>query len=198
MRLYIAGAWTEQHKRARPMISRARAAGIDITHDWTQPEVNLCSCAHLRVLHRAPTDDVGFTGCTLCGCIEFNGIGTGSDATLSSEERRAHAIDDLQGVLTADIFWLLAPDSKQGCGCWTELGAAVSARWLRNAAWPHIVVSGSKRDRSIFTELAERRFDRDGDALTWIVSEHVARSKEVLIFRHDVEEEAFAGDVGQS
>ena len=37
MRLYIAGAWIEQIERARPMMAKARALGISITYDWTDP-----------------------------------------------------------------------------------------------------------------------------------------------------------------
>lgn len=35
MKIYIAGAWVEQHTRARPMIAAVRAAGLVVTCDWT-------------------------------------------------------------------------------------------------------------------------------------------------------------------
>lgn len=170
MRLYIAGAWIEQHKRARPMVSRARAAGVEIVHDWTVP---------------------------------FDGIGVRSDALLPLEDRRRHATDDLEAVLTCDVLWLLAPETKTSSGSWTELGAALAAKWLRlglSLGWPLVVVSGRKSDRSIFTSLADRRFESDEDALTWVVAEHVAKRMEVRILQRDGSQEetqAVAGDVGQ-
>ena len=38
MRIYVAGAWSEQWTRARPVMDRLRAAGHSITYDWTVPE----------------------------------------------------------------------------------------------------------------------------------------------------------------
>lgn len=170
MRLYVAGSWGEQHRRARPMLSRARAAGIVIAHDWTVP-------FDTEVL---------------------------PDALLPSEDRHRHAVDDLEGVLTCDVLWLLAPETQAGCGCWIEFGAALSAKWLRlgRLGWPLVVASGRTSERSIFTSLADRKFESDEDALTWIVAEHVAQRKVVHIMQRDGSQEenqgeTVAGDVGQ-
>lgn len=42
MKVYVAGAWVEQHQRARPMIAKLRAVGIEITCDWTIAEGTEC------------------------------------------------------------------------------------------------------------------------------------------------------------
>jgi hypothetical protein len=55
-RVYVAGAWTEQHTRARPMIARLREAGAVITMDWTQAEGDLCACGHSKLVHRNSGD----------------------------------------------------------------------------------------------------------------------------------------------
>ena len=38
MKFYVAGAFIEQHQRARPMMAKLREAGHQISHDWTQAE----------------------------------------------------------------------------------------------------------------------------------------------------------------
>jgi len=38
MRIYVSGAWLEQHERARPVMERLRTAGFIITQDWTRPK----------------------------------------------------------------------------------------------------------------------------------------------------------------
>ena len=143
--IYVAGAWIEQHLRARPMIAALKAAGISITRDWTRPEGD---------------------------------IGVGSDSALTHEERVSLSNLNLQGVLDADIFWLLAANEKGSTGAWVELGAALAARRMRREfvaiahgeifERPTIVVSGAKARRTIFTELADNLFNTDGEALSHI------------------------------
>jgi hypothetical protein len=198
MRVYIAGAFIEQHFRARPMMAKLRDAGVTISHDWTQAEGNVCSCGHEKRHHapqascpasgwRAttstrcewalPTGHVG--DIERCPCSAFNGIGVGSDSALTPKQRKQFALDDLQGVLTADVVWLLAANSQGASGSWVELGAALALRSLRTtmaAAMknitrgelsppPKIIVSGPKWQRTIFTELADKTFSSDDEAL---------------------------------
>ena len=177
MKAYVAGAWVEQHQRARPMIARLREAGVDITMNWPQAEGDVCACGHHRDDHgpaSAPEDPscIGL----LCECPMFNGIGSGGDSQLSDADRIKYAQADLDGVLQADIVWLLAANDKGACGSWVELGAAQSARQLRVALGfgpsPIIFVSGPKNKRTIFTELADKLFETDEEALAYIVGLH--------------------------
>jgi hypothetical protein len=184
-RIYIAGAWVEQHRRARPMIAKVREAGIVVTHDWTVAEGDVCSCNHHRQRHApyAGHDvDAAFrnpTACADCGCETFNGIGPGSDsAPLTPEQRRTYAQADLDGVLSADVVWLLAANDKGACGSWVEIGAAIvardlaarSGRFVAKSCPPMVIVSGAKNRRTIFTELADRLFDTDEHALQYITT----------------------------
>ena len=110
----------------------------------------------------------------------FNGIGSGGDSQLSDADRIKYAQADLDGVLQADIVWLLAANDKGACGSWVELGAALAMREIRRAlvpaglsvAGPHIVVSGPKWKRTIFTQLADRWDEDDEEALAYIVGLH--------------------------
>ena len=60
-RFYVAGAWTEQHRRARPMIARLETAGLVCTCNWTQAEGDVCMCGHHRQQHAPMADIVGAT-----------------------------------------------------------------------------------------------------------------------------------------
>jgi hypothetical protein len=171
-KIYVAGAWAEQHRRARPMISKARAAGLVVTHDWTQTEEDVCACGHHRQEHQPFKPAASIRGCTYivqeadrsssptyCSCGAFNGVGTGGDSALTAEKRRAFAFADLRGVLDADVVWLLAADDTNACGSWVELGVAIAARQFRPqkemvppVCFPYIVVSGPQWRRTIFTE----------------------------------------------
>lgn len=94
----------------------------------------------------------------------------GSDADLTHIQRRKFALEDLIGVTKADVLWLLAPEAKGSCGAWVELGFALALRDERGLETPSpvIIVSGSMNKRSIFTELADRLFDTDAEALKWL------------------------------
>ena len=172
MKAYIAGAWVEQHQRARPMIAKVREAGLDVTTDWTQAEGDVCSCgappARARTVRRhrcGRARRVAAPPRGLCAVLlrRFNGIGSGGDSQLTDTDRIKYAIADLEGVLTADIVWLLAANDKGACGSWVELGAALALRQTRMLATdgtsgtPRIVVSGPKWKRTIFTQLARTR-----------------------------------------
>lgn len=184
MKVYVAGAWVEQHWRARPMIARLREAGHVITCDWTQAEGNVCACGHHRSEHgtikgRACSGSEMIAGGAIalsCMCSAFNGLGvSGGDAALSPEDRRKYAQADVDGVLAADVVWLLAANTQNACGSWVEFGVALGVCEHANtmskigvALGPTIVVSGLKNRRTIFTELAHRLFDTDEEAFAWI------------------------------
>lgn len=164
--IYVAGAWVEQHFRARPMIAKLREAGHTITCDWTQAEGDVCECGHPRSHH----SEVPVTGSYCCDrCPGFNGIGTAVDANLSPADRKRFALADLDDVLSADIVWLLAANDKGACGSWVELGAALAARRIRGMPIPELVVSGPKWNRTIFTELADETFATDEEALAYVL-----------------------------
>jgi len=179
-RIYIAGAWVEQHTRARPMGEAVRKAGLLITHDWTVPEGDVCSCGDNVTMHAGGhtherTEDTRPGRCRACACPAFNGIGQGSDSTLSREYRLEHSALELQAVAEAEIFWLLAANTQGSCGAWVELGAALMARKLRTdlahapLERPRIIVSGPKNRRALFTEQADALFLTDGLALAHIL-----------------------------
>jgi len=114
----------------------------------------------------------GPRACSLdCACEDFNGIGVGGDSKLSADERRKFAIEDFNGVLAADLVWLLAENSKGACGSWFELGAAVTALHLRVVARPITVVSGPKWQRSIFRELCDHKFYDEEAAFDFVAAQ---------------------------
>lgn len=74
------------------------------------------------------------------------------------EVGREHALQDLRGVMIADLVVALTSEHKhEGCGMFWELGAAVAS------GVPFMVV-GPQRDRSIFARLG-LRIDTDERAL---------------------------------
>jgi hypothetical protein len=176
--VYVAGAWVEQHTRARPMLDRLRATGIAIAHDWTVPEGDICACGEHRDKHKD-----GGKGACIWGegelandCQAFNGIGVGSDSLLSREYRLEHSALELSAVRDADVFLLLAPNTQGSCGAWVELGAALMARMLRvsehdgTSRRPRIIVAGPKNRRALFTERADYLAPTDDDAFEYILA----------------------------
>lgn len=105
MKVYVATKF-EDKRFASFWMGLLRAAGIEITHDWSAAEQD-------------------------------------SDAQATDEERTEHAMLDFQGVLDADLVWILAPKAS-GSGCWTEMGIALG----RNIP---VVLSGAV-GRNIFDE----------------------------------------------
>jgi hypothetical protein len=92
--------------------------------------------------------------------------------------RRAAATEDLKGVATADVIWLVQPEgSSTSTGAWVELGYALCEREYRLATVMkigecvttplHIVVSGTSR-KCIFSDLADYRFQSHEDAFDFI------------------------------
>ena len=97
-------------------------------------------------------------GCVItCDWLaEIERVGAANEG-LSNEQRTESAIADLEGVIAADVFWLLAPEN-QSTGAWTELGYALALRDQQRRAGQtpiEVVVSGPGRARSIFSALAD-------------------------------------------
>lgn len=86
------------------------------------------------------------------------------DRDLEEALRRELAEDDLDGIRSADLVWLLAPAEK-GVGCWVELGYSLATE-------RRIVVSGD-HERSIFCSLAD--VTTREDAVAWAGIYRLAR-----------------------
>lgn len=84
-----------------------------------------------------------------------------TDDRLSGAVRADYADEDLIGITLCDTFWLVVPEAPS-TGCWVELGAALCAAHQRT-----IVVSGDWK-RSIFTSLADYRFDTHEEVFDWL------------------------------
>ena len=90
--------------------------------------------------------------------------GVTSDAELTSEQRLKLAHEDLDGVILAEVVWLLAPTERGSCGSWVEFGHALGRSGITT------IVSGPEWRRSIFTELADYRFESDEKALVALLN----------------------------
>jgi len=88
-----------------------------------------------------------------------------SDHDLSHESRVQYALDDMRGVMAADITWILIPENTSA-GCWVEMGIALGVGGC-------VVVSGNWR-KCIFADLAVYRFTTHESALEWITTEATA------------------------
>jgi hypothetical protein len=71
-----------------------------------------------------------------------------SDRDLSRQDRIRIAAACANGVVSADVFWLLLPANRTTIGAWVELGIAYGS------ARPKIVVSGPWQ--TAFTDLADQ------------------------------------------
>ena len=80
-------------ERVERVIAHLRLMGVTITHDWT---------ADIRAVRAA---------------------GLASDADLSDDEARKHALTDLEAVATAHAVLFLAPTTPTR-GAWVEMGYA--------------------------------------------------------------------------
>lgn len=83
-----------------------------------------------------------------------------ADADLSGFRRQQLARLDIRGVRDADVVWLLVPPPGRSAGAWLELGYAFGIG-------RPTVVSGEWR-RSIFTEMANLRYDTHGEAFAFL------------------------------
>jgi hypothetical protein len=95
---------------------------------------------------------------------------------LPIDEQRQHARADVQGVIDADVVWVLAP-AQGGTGCWFEMGVAHGLARYRGMMRPDnrvsptgvgpVIVSGPRR--TIFTSLF-MHFDTHKDAFDAIAA----------------------------
>lgn len=83
-----------------------------------------------------------------------------ADDDFTDEKRRLLAGNDLAGIMTADIVWLVIPPKGRSEGCWFEVGYAYSMG-------KNVIASGAHH-RSIFLALAEMRFNTHDEALAWL------------------------------
>ena len=85
-----------------------------------------------------------------------------ANAGLSYAVRHKAALDDIEGVITANVLWLLAPDNG-GKGCWFEAGVAEG--WNRAAKMPQqqiqIIASGNTQQSIFCACMQEFATDRD-------------------------------------
>jgi hypothetical protein len=159
-RVYVAGSWVERHARAAPMVVRLCQAGLTITHDW----------AHEGDAEKIKCSDCDGTGFASDGrassCLRCSGtkIATPTDKDRSPEYRRKHAQAELSGVRDADVVWIMTANGDYSVGSWVELGAAL-------AYHRELIVSGKNCNRTIFTELALKRFETDEEAFEWIIKQ---------------------------
>jgi hypothetical protein len=88
-------------------------------------------------------------------------VGTANPREASQSARREWAVDDLSGVVDADLVWFLAPEAAPARGAYFEIGYA----WGMGI---DVVVSGDTR-QSIFCAVGEE-FDDDLAAYEYILS----------------------------
>lgn len=95
-------------------------------------------------------------------------------AELSEEDRRAQANKAINGVLNADILWLLVPDRAVTFGAWIEYGAALAqrgqptpSRSFYEGDSPFVIISCGAG--CIFALLADKRFETHEAALAWLL-----------------------------
>jgi hypothetical protein len=83
-------------------------------------------------------------------------VGCANPIDATRQQRRNWALDDLQGVLEADVLWVLMPADHDSFGAGVEFGRAIDSDVSR------IVCSGACA--SIFTSLADAEYGRDDQA----------------------------------
>lgn len=83
----------------------------------------------------------------------------GADRDVRSDIRLHAAEEDLDAVRWAKAVWLVVPEAPS-TGAWVEFGASL-------AYGRHTIVSGDWR-RTIFSELADERFDTHAEALRYL------------------------------
>lgn len=94
-------------------------------------------------------------------CANIRRVGNANPREATEEQRHEWSRTDIDAALVSDVFWLLMP-TRPTVGAWVEFGA------VRQTGGPRTLVSGDWR-ASIFTSLADERFDKHEDALDWIV-----------------------------
>jgi len=82
-------------------------------------------------------------------CATIRKVGDANPRDLPRDENAAFAKEDLNGVATCDLLWLLIPQNNSA-GCWIEFGYALCRQNWRT---PRIIVSGDF-GKSIFCALS--------------------------------------------
>lgn len=90
---------------------------------------------------------------------EVRRVGSANPTDAAYVSRRKWAIQDFDGVMSCQVFWLLMPHAE-GFGAGVELGYALGMKYPA----PRIIVSGPYR-RSIFTALVTECYPTDVAAL---------------------------------
>ncbi len=146
MRIYLAGSSNELDLCAGYM-DRLRAAGHTITVDWV---------ANIREV------------------AAKNGFDNSANPREASEvDRQKWSFDDLSGVESADLIWLLVPQVG-GKGCWVELGYAIAMVRFADATArvrdKHTIVVSGDYKTCIFTSRADAQFETHEEALSSIIT----------------------------
>jgi hypothetical protein len=137
LRVYVAGSSGEL-ERVESVIATLRSApGIHILHDWTKA---------VRAARAAGFD---------------------SDAALSDQDAKSHALIDLDAVRGAQVFLLLAPASPS-FGAGVEFGVALE-RMRRSFLGVETIVCGPAARASIFTRLASEIRDTDEQGIAEVL-----------------------------
>lgn len=108
-----------------------------------------------------------------CAVIDAHGgIANGPDVKDAAEVAR----ENIGGVLSADILWVLTPKvATDSVGCWVELGAALMADRLIGPRSPKtIVLSGPQCRKSVFSALAHLTFASHTEAGAHLQKAHKA------------------------
>jgi hypothetical protein len=92
-------------------------------------------------------------------------VGDANPREASHDSRLRWSVDAHIALVNADVSWFLIPTSPS-IGCWVEFGQVSVRRGGHD-----LIVSGDWRS-SIFTSLADHRFDAHGQAFDWIAKEY--------------------------
>lgn len=166
---------------AKPAVTREHrsAALFARARQNRRGEIPVYVCAASRELERVVTvvkalERSGLVRLTFPWWEDVAAWGVGRDHELTDEQRLQHARTDIDGVLAAEIVWVLWPEAPSS-GVPFEFGVAY-------CAGIHTVVSGPAGRRCIFTALADQRLDSDENALMevlrWAGAEMCSRKTE--------------------
>jgi len=131
LKIYIAGPsrnlFLVKHWR-----DKCREAGFTITHDW------IAAIEEAKTANPIPLSSSDRV-----------------DARLD-QDRRGWSLDDIDGIITADVLWLIVDKEAPSAGAWTELGYALCRRGRGDT--PRIILASGDVYESIFTSLANMCF----------------------------------------
>jgi hypothetical protein len=145
MRVYVAGAWIEQHERARPVMEKLRAAGFVITQDWTRPKPAEGEKGHPDA-KLTKEDRQRYAGENLQGVLSADLV-----MVLTPNTDTSYGVWTEMGMAIAHRQWLqrvqrFVPGHPQSLT---------------------VIAAGPAAVKSIFTELADIVCPTDDDAVEW-------------------------------